>query len=145
MDSTVSKYFVLSEEQKAKIALMQDVYAFWNSKINLISRRDFASFYERHVLHSLAICHLFPFKDDTHIMDLGTGGGFPGVPLAIMFPNVRFKLVDSISKKTTALKAIVRDLQLPNVIVINQRAEEIEGVFDFIVTRAVAKLEKLYI
>ena len=124
---------------------MKSVYAFWNKKVNLISRKDFDNFYEKHVLHSLSVCNLFAFKENTKIMDLGTGGGFPGVPLAIMYPNVKFYLVDSIAKKTKALEHIVQELDLSNVIVVNQRAEEIDGVFDFIVTRAVAKLDQLHV
>jgi len=122
---------------------MIDVYRFWNEKINLISRKDFGYFYQRHVLHSLAICKIFDFVDDTKIMDLGTGGGFPGVPLAIMFPNVNFQLVDSINKKTKALQEIVKELNLNNVSVVNQRAEQVDGTFDFVVCRAVAKLNQL--
>jgi len=133
----------MSASQKSKIDLMIDVYHFWNEKINLISRKDFAYFYERHVLHSLAICKVFSFVDDTKIMDIGTGGGFPGVPLAIMFPNVNFQLVDSINKKTKALQEIVKELNLNNVSVLNKRAENIDETFDFVVCRAVAKLHQL--
>ena len=143
MANIIFKYFDLSKEQKQKIIAMIDVYRFWNEKINLISRKDFDFFYERHVLHSLAICKLFSFDNGTKIMDIGTGGGFPGVPLAIMFPNVKFFLVDSISKKTEALKNIINELQLTNVSIVNQRAEDIDGEFDFIVSRAVAKVDKL--
>ena len=145
MDDIIYKYFDLSHNQKEKIHLMLDVYQFWNEKVNLISRKDFDNFYEKHVLHSLSVCNLFTFKANTKIMDLGTGGGFPGVPLAIMYPNVKFYLVDSIAKKTKALEHIVQELDLSNVIVVNQRAEEIDGVFDFIVTRAVAKLDQLHV
>ena len=143
MDNIVYKYFDLSEDKKSKIDLMIDVYRFWNEKINLISRKDFIYFYERHVLHSLSICKVFDFRDKTKIMDLGAGGGFPGVPLAIMFPEVNFQLVDSIHKKTTALKEIVKELNLNNVIVLNKRAEDVDETFDFVVCRAVAKLKKL--
>lgn len=143
MDNIVYKYFDLSEDKKEKINIMIDVYGFWNSKVNLISRKDFASFYERHVLHSLAICKLFSFNVSSKIMDLGTGGGFPGVPLAIMFPDVNFVLVDSIGKKTNVLTDIVRELSLDNVSVLNVRAENVDDEFDFVVSRAVAKMEKL--
>lgn len=143
MENIIYKYFNLSEDQKSKIDLMIHVYQFWNEKINLISRKDFNYFYERHVLHSLSICKQFNFIDKTKIMDLGTGGGFPGVPLAIMFPKVHFELVDSINKKTIALKEIIKELRLDNVAVVNKRAEDIEQTFDFVVCRAVAKLEKL--
>lgn len=143
MENIVYKYFDVSVSQKSQIDLMIDVYRFWNEKINLISRKDFGYFYQRHVLHSLAICKIFDFVDDTKIMDLGTGGGFPGVPLAIMFPNVNFQLVDSINKKTKALQEIVKELNLNNVSVVNQRAEQVDGSFDFVVCRAVAKLNQL--
>lgn len=143
MKNIVENYFHLSDVQKQKIYSMYDIYHFWNNKVNLISRRDFIYFYEKHVLHSLSIAKVFKFKKDTQVMDLGTGGGFPGVPLAIFFPNVHFQLVDSILKKTTALKSIVNDLQLDNVSIVNKRAEDVNNCFDFIVTRAVAKLEKL--
>ena len=143
MENIVYKYFDVSASQKSQIDLMIDVYRFWNEKINLISRKDFGYFYQRHVLHSLAICKIFDFVDDTKIMDLGTGGGFPGVPLAIMFPNVNFQLVDSINKKTKALQEIVKELNLNNVSVVNQRAEQVDGAFDFVVCRAVAKLNQL--
>ncbi|MAZ58743.1 MAG: 16S rRNA (guanine(527)-N(7))-methyltransferase RsmG [Flavobacteriales bacterium] len=143
MENIVYKYFDVSSSQKSKIDLMLNVYSFWNDKINLISRKDFSYFYERHVLHSLSIAKVFDFVDDTKIMDLGTGGGFPGVPLAIMFPNVDFLLVDSINKKTKALKEIVKELNLHNASVVNQRAEHVDGSFDFVVCRAVAKLNQL--
>ncbi|MAQ69868.1 MAG: 16S rRNA (guanine(527)-N(7))-methyltransferase RsmG [Flavobacteriales bacterium] len=143
MENIVYKYFDVSSSKKSKIDLMLNVYSFWNDKINLISRKDFSYFYERHVLHSLSIAKVFDFVDDTKIMDLGTGGGFPGVPLAIMCPNVDFLLVDSINKKTKALKEIVKELNLNNVSVVNQRAEQVDGSFDFVVCRAVAKINQL--
>ena len=143
MDNIVYKYFDLSEDKKKKIDIMVDVYRIWNSKVNLISRKDFQYFYERHVLHSMAICKLFSFNDQSNIMDLGTGGGFPGIPLAIMFPNVNFCLVDSIGKKTGVLSQIVDELQLKNVEVLNMRAEHVKRDFDFIVSRAVGKIDKL--
>ena len=143
MDNLVYKYFNLSEDKKEKIDVMMDVYRVWNNKVNLISRKDFPYFYERHVLHSMAICKLFSFNDQSNIMDLGTGGGFPGIPLAIMFPNVNFCLVDSIGKKTDVLTQIAQELQLKNVEVLNLRAENVMRSFDFIVSRAVGKIDKL--
>jgi len=143
MDNIVYKYFDLSEDKKEKIDMMIDLYRFWNEKINLISRKDFNYFYERHVLHSLSICKLFSFNDKSKIMDIGTGGGFPGVPLAIMFPKVNFYLVDSVKKKTDALRNITDELQLDNVHIVNMRAENIDHKFDFIVSRAVGKIDKL--
>jgi 16S rRNA (guanine527-N7)-methyltransferase len=145
MGNIVYKYFKLTEDKKSQIDSMKSIYSFWNDKVNLISRKDFDNFYEKHVLHSLSICNLFAFEPNTKIMDLGTGGGFPGVPLAIMYPQVTFYLVDSIAKKTKVLASIVQELALSNVIVINQRAEEIDESFEFIVTRAVAKLDQLYV
>ena len=143
MDNIINKYFDLSTTQVSKMEQMFDVYRFWNNRVNLISRKDFQYFYERHVLHSLSICKYFDFNDSTKIMDLGTGGGFPGVPLAIMFPNVMFVLVDSINKKTTALTEIVKEIGLNNIIILNQRAETVNDRFDFIISRAVAKLSQI--
>ena len=143
MDNIVQKYFQLTSLQKDKISLMFHVYSEWNKKVNLISRKDFPCFYERHVLHSLSIAKFFSFNESTHIMDLGSGGGFPGVPLAIQFPQVHFFLVDSIRKKTDTLKSIVNRLSLPNVTVLNQRAEDISHTFDFVICRAVARLSVL--
>ena len=143
MKNIVFNYFDLSVEKQKKIMMMIDIYRIWNEQINLISRKDFDFFYERHVLHSLAIGKVFSFKKNTKIMDVGTGGGFPGVPLAIMFPDVNFYLVDSIRKKTDALQNIVNELQLQNVVVVNKRMEAVDEKFDFIVSRAVAKLDKL--
>ena len=144
MDNIVYKYFDLSKDKKNKIDIMLDVYNFWNNKVNLISRRDIDYFYERHFLHSLSIAKIFTFLDETKIMDIGTGGGFPGVPLAIMFPNTHFTLVDSITKKTKVLSEIVKELQLNNVTVVNSRAENVNNVFDFVVCRAVAKIDLLH-
>ena len=141
--SIIDKYFNLSTSKIETINQLIDIYSFWNNKINLISRKDFEHFYERHVLHSLSICKVFSFVSNTKIMDLGSGGGFPGIPLAILFPNVHFFLVDSISKKTKAIQAIIKDLDLKNVKVINNRAEHVNESFDFIVSRAVAPLDKL--
>ena len=143
MKNIVFNYFDLSVEKQKKFMMMIDIYRIWNEQINLISRKDFDFFYERHVLHSLAIGKVFSFQKNTKIMDVGTGGGFPGVPLAIMFPDVNFYLVDSIRKKTDALQNIVNELQLQNVVVVNKRMEVVDEKFDFIVSRAVAKLDKL--
>ena len=130
--------------QIEKIKELQSIYEHWNSNVNLISRKDFQFFYERHVLHSLSIVNLIDFKNESDVMDLGTGGGFPGIPLAIYFPKTNFFLVDSIKKKTNCLTNIVSELGLSNVQVVNARAEEINQSFDFILSRAVAPISKLY-
>jgi 16S rRNA (guanine527-N7)-methyltransferase len=143
MDNIINKYFKLSTQQTDQIEMLLSVYSLWNEKVNLISRKDFDNFYERHVLHSLSIAKFYSFKKDTNIMDLGTGGGFPGIPLAIMFPDVQFHLVDSIGKKIKVVQEVVKELKLNNTIVSNQRAEDVDDTFDFIVTRAVSKLTKL--
>ena len=141
----ILKYFPnLADDQIKKIKALQPIYERWNSNINLISRKDFNFFYERHVLHSLSIVNIIDFKNETDVMDLGTGGGFPGVPLAIYFPKTNFFLVDSIKKKSNCLNQIINELQLNNVEVINSRAESINKSFDFILSRAVAPISKLY-
>lgn len=122
---------------------MEEVYAYWNERINVISRKDMEHFYERHVLHSLTIAKLFEFKDGMKILDLGTGGGFPGIPLAIAFPEVHFHLVDSIGKKINVVKEVVQALGLKNVTAEHIRVEEVKGHYDFVVTRAVARLDTL--
>ncbi|MBH75628.1 MAG: 16S rRNA (guanine(527)-N(7))-methyltransferase RsmG [Flavobacteriales bacterium] len=133
----------LKVSAKNKIENLYTIYQSHNKKINLISRKDFNFFYQRHVLHSLSICKKFIFKKDFDIMDLGTGGGFPGIPLAIFFPDTNFYLVDSIKKKTISLLQIVSDLDLKNVKIINNRSENLDLKFDFIISRAVASLSKL--
>lgn len=126
-----------------KFEALQNLYEEWNAQINVISRKDLDHFYERHVLHSLAIAKFIHFEPGTRILDIGTGGGFPGIPLAIYFPDVSFVLVDSIGKKTKVVSEVAKALELKNVEVINGRAEDVQGEFDFIVSRAVAPLIKL--
>lgn len=138
------KYFTdLTEEQKKQFSLLQNVYTEWNDKINVISRKDIDNLYERHVLHSLAIAKFVTFKPGAKIMDLGTGGGFPGVPLAILYPEARFHLVDSIAKKLKVIEAVKEACGLQNIFTFHSRAEEMPYQYDFVVTRAVAPLKDL--
>ncbi|SHK83448.1 16S rRNA (guanine(527)-N(7))-methyltransferase RsmG [Maribacter aquivivus] len=130
----------LSEDQKQNFIKLEELYKDWNQKINVVSRKDIDELYLRHVLHSLGIAKFITFKDGSSILDVGTGGGFPGIPLAILFPEVHFTLVDSIGKKIKVVNEVVEGLQLTNVTTINARVEEIPGQFDFIVSRAVAAM-----
>lgn len=139
----ILKYFPnLTERQKEQFAALPDLYNDWNSKINVISRKDMDNFVEHHVLHSLAIAKVVQFKTMCDIMDLGTGGGFPGIPLAIMFPDSNFYLVDSIGKKIKVVKDVAEQLQLKNVTAEQIRAEQVQRDFDFIVSRAVTDLSQ---
>jgi len=134
----IESYFPeLSLTQKEQINALYDLYSDWNSKINVISRKDIENLYERHVLHSLGITRLLNFKDGTRIMDVGTGGGFPAIPLAILFPNVHFHLVDSIQKKLTVAREVSDAIGLKNISIRHCRVEEEKDLFDFVVSRAV--------
>lgn len=140
----IRKYFPdLNEHQIGQFAALEGLYRDWNEKINVISRKDIDNLYLHHVLHSLAIARFIQFKPGTKIIDLGTGGGFPGIPLAIIFPECHFTLVDSIKKKITVVDAVVEALGLTNVQTKNARVEELKDKFDFVVTRAVAKIDIL--
>ena len=140
----IQKYFPgLSDEQTRQFAALQDLYTDWNAKINVISRKDIGNLYEHHVLHSLGIARVIRFREGTQVMDLGTGGGFPGIPLAILFPDVQFKLVDSIGKKIRVAQAVAEAIGLKNTSFAHERAEEEQGLFDFIVSRAVMPLPDL--
>ncbi|MCX7638558.1 MAG: 16S rRNA (guanine(527)-N(7))-methyltransferase RsmG [Cyclobacteriaceae bacterium] len=134
----------LTSKQKAQFEQLMPLYAEWNEKINVISRKDIANLYVHHVLHSLGIAKVVTFKKGAAVLDVGTGGGFPGIPLAILFPDVRFHLVDSIGKKITVVKAVAKALGLENVTAQHIRAEELKGSYDFAVTRAVAPLATVY-
>ena len=137
----ILKYFPdLTEKQIEQFSKLLDVYTFWNNQINVISRKDTDNFYERHVLHSLGIAKIMQFKDGADIMDIGTGGGFPGIPLAILYPNCNFTLVDSIGKKIKVVNEVAAAIGLTNVTGIHERAENIDKQFDFIVSRAVTAM-----
>lgn len=140
----ILKYFPnLSEVQQQQFAALYDLYTEWNSKINVISRKDITNLYEHHVLHSLGIAKVTQFRPETTVMDLGTGGGFPGIPLAILFPETHFHLVDSIGKKVKVATEIANAIGLKNVTTRHCRAEEEKQLFDFVVSRAVMPLTDL--
>ena len=139
----ISDYFQLTEHQEQQFAALDVLYRDWNSKINVISRKDIDNLYEHHVLHSLAIAKVLPFQPHTEILDVGTGGGFPGIPLAILFPECRFTLIDSIGKKIKVAQEVATALGLTNVECIQERAEEEKRKFDFVVSRAVMPLPDL--
>jgi 16S rRNA (guanine527-N7)-methyltransferase len=139
------KYFPdLTPEQRAQFGQLQKLYGFWNGQINVISRKDTDQLYERHVLHSLGIAKVLAFLPGESVLDVGTGGGFPGVPLAILFPETNFHLVDSIGKKIKVVTEVSKALGLKNVEATHARAEEIKGKYDFVVSRAVTQLKDFY-
>lgn len=138
----ILKYFPeLSNLQRDQFHLLRALYEDWNIKINVVSRKDIDELYLRHVLHSLAIAKIQKFKPGAEILDVGTGGGFPGIPLAILFPKAQFHLVDSIGKKIKVVKEVVEGTQLKNVRATNARVEKVSGKYDFILSRAVAQME----
>lgn len=138
------KYFPnLSEKQREQFTALFPLYKDWNEKINVISRKDIDNLYLHHVLHSLGIAYLLKFRDGSQIMDVGTGGGFPGIPLAVLFPNVQFHLVDSIGKKIKVAMEVSNAIELKNVTFQHIRAEEVKRKFDFVVSRAVMQLADL--
>ena len=138
----IHKYFKnLSEKQIEQFSKLQELYEDWNLKINVVSRKDIDELYLRHVLHSLGIAKIIQYKPGSKVMDVGTGGGFPGIPLAILFPETQFHLVDSIGKKIKVVNEVVYGLGLENVKTTNARVEEVKDTYDFIVSRAVAQME----
>lgn len=137
----ILKYFPdITDTQQKQFAALETLYKEWNEKINVISRKDTESLYEKHILHSLGIAKVMAFADGTKVLDIGTGGGFPGIPLAILFPNTRFTLVDSIGKKITVVKAVAESLGLQNVTAHHMRAEQLKEKFHFVVSRAVTQM-----
>lgn len=143
MDSVtlIQKYFPeLTTEQIEQFGRLRELYDLWNAQINVISRKDMEHLYEKHVLHSLGIAKVCSFVDDTEILDVGTGGGFPGIPLAIMFPNAQFHLVDSIGKKIKVVTEVATALGLKNVKAEHERAEKIHHTYDFVISRAVTRM-----
>ncbi|TAH26057.1 MAG: 16S rRNA (guanine(527)-N(7))-methyltransferase RsmG [Cytophagales bacterium] len=141
----LKKYFPeINEEQEEKFQLLAPLYTEWNQKINVISRKDIDELYERHILHSLGIAKVLQFTEGTKILDVGTGGGFPGIPLAILFPEAKFHLVDSIGKKITVVEQVSKALGLKNIQASHQRAEDVNDKFDFVVSRAVTRIAPFY-
>ena len=141
----IEKYFPeLTEKQKQQFGQLGALYKDWNSKINVISRKDIDDLYTRHVLHSLGIAKVHVFKENESVLDVGTGGGFPGIPLAILYPKTQFLLIDSIGKKIKVVNEIATALHLKNVNAQQIRAEEVKGQFDFVVSRAVTRIKPFY-
>ena len=139
------KYFPqLTAQQLQQFNALPELYAFWNSQINVVSRKDIDLLLERHVLHSLGIAKVMPFLPGEKVLDVGTGGGFPGIPLAILFPETHFHLVDSIGKKIKVVQEVAKAIGLKNVTASHQRAEEIDEKFNFVVSRAVTRLKEFY-
>ena len=132
----------LTEKQIEQFSKLQELYEEWNAQINVISRKDLDNFYERHVLHSLGIAKVMEFVDGSDILDVGTGGGFPGVPLAILYPKCKFYLVDSIGKKIKVVNEVATAIGLTNLKAEHKRAEKVKGQFDFVVSRAVTRMER---
>ena len=141
METILSHFSNLSEAQIMQFSKLEALYKYWNAQINVISRKDINELYTKHVLHSLAIAKVQPFKPNASVLDVGTGGGFPGIPLAILFPETKFYLVDSIGKKIKVVNEVVKELGLKNVKAEQIRAENVKGEFDFIISRAVTQMD----
>ncbi len=141
MKTILNHFSDLSETQKNQFSELEELYTYWNAQINVVSRKDIGELYIRHVLHSLGIAKVQSFNPNASVLDIGTGGGFPGIPLAILFPETNFYLVDSIGKKIKVVTEIVKALQLKNVKAEHIRAENVKGEFDFIVSRAVTNMD----
>lgn len=145
MNALLEKYFPhFSPLQRSRMDALQSLYSEWNARINVISRKDIDNLYEHHVLHSLALTKIFAFKPGTRVLDLGTGGGFPGIPLAIALPDVQFKLIDGTGKKVRVAAEVAKALQLDNVVAEQLRGEDEHAQFDFVVSRAVMPLPDLW-
>ena len=141
----IKKYFPdINDQQLEKFSQLGELYQYWNQRINVISRKDIDELYERHVLHSLAISKIIQFKDGTKILDVGTGGGFPGIPLAILFPNVKFTLIDSIGKKIKVVNSVSEAIGLKNVEGIHTRVQDLKQQYDFVISRAVTNLPDFF-
>jgi len=141
----LTKYFpFLTAQQLQQFNRLPELYQFWNDQINVISRKDIEQLYDRHVLHSLGIAKVISFLPGEKVLDVGTGGGFPGIPLAILFPETEFFLVDSIGKKIKVVQEVAKALGLTNIKAAHRRAEQVDGQFDFVVSRAVTRLKEFY-
>lgn len=141
----IDKYFSTKDKKRLRFTALESLYLYWNERINVISRKDTEHLYERHILHSLGIAKVTDFAPGTRVLDIGTGGGFPGIPLAIMFPQTEFVLTDSIGKKIKVVQAVADELKLDNVTAIHTRAEKVNEGFDFAVSRAVTDLKKQWV
>jgi len=140
----IAKYFPnLSAEQRKQLAQLMDLYSEWNEKINVVSRKDIENLYINHVLHSMGISKIIQFKPQANILDVGTGGGFPGIPLAILFPQTQFHLVDSIGKKIKVVNEVAHGIKLKNVVAEQLRVEELDTKYDFVVSRGVTSLKEI--